>query len=126
MCLFCAGHENLDRPRPSGYRRGELSSAFGDGRLLGHGRLSKLDKNATLFDMDDKDRQWEMEFFMEMGKDKGLSRANMDKSWEMEFLLEAKKDEELSDDNMDRSWECRIIARVLATPGSAPTGGWSG
>merc|ERR1712088_429118 len=53
--------------------------------------------------MDDNDRQWEMDFFMEMGKDKGLS-----------------------DDNIDRSWECQIIARVLATPGSAPTGGWSG
>jgi len=84
---------------------------FGDGRLLGHGSLSKLGKNATLVDMDDMDRQWEMEFFMGMGKDKEL---------------ETEKDEELSDDNMDRSWECRIIARVLATPGSAPTGGWSG
>ena len=73
---------------------------FGEGRLLGHGSLSKLGKNATLVDMDD-----------------------MDKSWEMEFILETEKDEELSDDNMDRSWECRIIARVLATPGSAPTGG---
>ena len=81
---------------------------FGEGRLLGHGSLSKLGKNATLFDMDDTDRQWEMEFFMGMGKDKEL---------------ETEKDEELSDDNMDRSWECRIIARVLATPGSAPTGG---
>ena len=96
---------------------------FGDGRLLGHGSLSKLGKNATLFDMDDTDRQWEMEFFMGMGKDKELSHANMDKSWEMEFILETEKDEELSDDNMDRSWECRIIARLLATPGSAPTGG---
>ena len=90
----------LNRPRLSGYRRGELSSVFGDGRLLGHGSLSKLGKNATLVDMDD-----------------------MDKSWEMEFILETEKDEELSDDNTDRSWECRIIARVLATPGSAPTGG---
>jgi len=40
-------------------------------------------------------------------------------------------DEEVDDmdeevDDIDRSWECRIIARVLATPGSAPTGGWSG
>ena len=113
----------MDRPRPSGYRREELSSVFGDGRLLGHGRLSKSGKNATLFDMDDTDRQWEMEFFMGMGKDKELSHANMDKSWEMEFILETEKDEELSDDNMDRSWECRIIATVLATPGSAPTGG---
>merc|ERR1719357_264872 len=67
-----------------------------------------------------------MEFFMEMGKDKELSHVNMGKSWEMEFFLEKEKDEELSDDNIDRSWECRIIARVLATPGSAPTGGWSG
>ena len=105
----------LNRPRLSGYRRGELSSVFGDGRLLGHGSLSKLGKNATLFDMDDTDRQWEMEFFMGMGKDKEV--------WEMEFFLETEKDEELSDDNTDRSWECRIIARVLATPGSAPTGG---
>ena len=37
-------------------------------------------------------------------------------------------DEEVDDideevDDIDRSWECRIIARVLATPGSAPTGG---
>ena len=73
--------------------------------------------------MDDMDRQWEMEFFMEMGKDKELSDDNVDRSWEMEFFLETEKAEELSDDNMDRSWECRIIARVLATPGSAPTGG---
>ena len=82
-----------------------------------------MGKNATLFDMDDMDRQWEMEFFMGMGRDKELSHANMNKSWEMEFILETEKDEELSDDNMGRSWECRIIARVLATPGSAPTGG---
>ena len=76
----------LNRPRLSGYRRGELSSVFGEGRLLGHGSLSKLGKNATLVDMDDTDRQWEMEFFMGMGKDKELSHANVDKSWEMEFL----------------------------------------
>ena len=82
-----------------------------------------MGKNATLFDMDDTDRQWEMEFFMGMGRDKELSHSNMDKSWEMEFILEKEKDEELSVDNMDRSWECRIIATVLATPGSAPTGG---
>ena len=60
----------LNRPRLSGYRRGELSSVFGDGRLLGHGSLSKLGKNAALFDMDDMDRQWEMEFFMGMDRDK--------------------------------------------------------
>merc|ERR1719445_74025 len=65
--------------------------------------VCKLGKNATLFDMDDTDRRWEMEFF-----------------------LETEKDEEMSDDNTDRSWECQIIAIVLATPGSAPTGGWSG
>ena len=96
---------------------------FGDGRLLGHGRLSKSGKNATLFDMDDTDRQWEMEFFMGMGRDKELSYVNMDKSSEMEFFLGTEKDEELSVDNMDRSWECRIIAGAHATPGSAPTGG---
>ena len=56
-------------------------------------------------------------------RDKELSYVNMDKSWEMEFIWETEKDEELSVDNMDKSWECRIIARVLATPGSAPTGG---
>ena len=66
--ILCEARE-LDRPTLSGYRRGELSSVFGDGRLLGHGSLSKLGKNATLFDMDDMDRQWEMEFFMGMGKD---------------------------------------------------------
>merc|ERR1712165_349871 len=68
-----------------------------------------------------------MEFILETEKDEELSDDNnMDRSWEMEFISETEKDEELSVDNMDRSWECRIIATVLATPGSAPTGGWSG